>query len=174
MNYTVHIVHPFSLDKKYGVELNKTFAIIPENDWVCILDWDCMFLHPNQISSLYEYISLYPDTGMFLAKSNRAGSRVQRYQGAIHTQMNMDYWHRKVSKDISVTSVKDNAISGYFMLVSKKTWNEVKFSEDLDILHVDRDYAGKILSSGRTILLTNILVWHSYRAWNGGSKNHLL
>lgn len=172
--YLVHIVHPFSIDKDYGTVLNRTFEMIPENDWVCILDWDCMFLHPNQIVQLYNYIDLYPDTGMFLAKSNRSGSQQQRYQSSINPNTNMNYWHRHGAnnKDIGVVEITNNAISGYFMLVSKKTWLAIKFSA-IGILGVDRDYAGRLLSVGKKILLTNILVWHSYRVWNGGSKTHL-
>lgn len=177
MNFTVHIVQPFSLEKTYGVELNKLMAIIPAEDWVAVMDWDSMFLDHKQIPLLYSYIEKYPDTGLFLAMSNRSGSPIQRYNGQISTQMSMSYWHRiamNIKPTLSVAEVLDNKISGFFMLISKQTWNEIKFNEELKVLDVDRDYAARILAAGKPIRIMNdILIYHSYRVW-GRNTNHLI
>lgn len=177
MKFTVHIVHPFSLEKTYGVELNKFMSLIPDQDYAAIVDWDSMFLDHKQIPLLYDYIEKYPDTGLFLARSNRSGSPIQRYNGMISNQMSMSYWHRiamNIKPKLSVTDVLDNKISGFLMLISKQTWNEIKFNEELQVLHVDRDYAGRILAAGKPIrVMDDVLIYHSYRVW-GRNTNHLV
>jgi GT2 family glycosyltransferase len=60
------------------------------------------------------------------------------------------------------------------MLISKQTWNEIKFNEELQVLHVDRDYAGRILAAGKPIrVMDDVLIYHSYRVW-GRNTNHLV
>lgn len=151
--------------------------MIPDNFWLSILDWDSMLLDYNQVSLINEYILRYPDTGLFLARSNRSGSHVQRWNGQLSTQMQMNYWHRQamnIKPTFKVTEVLNNHISGYLMLVSKKTWTEIPFNEDLQILHVDRDYAARVLAMGKKIrIMDDVLVYHSYRVYSN-NKNHLI
>lgn len=177
--YRVHICHPFALDKNYGKELNDTFEIIPSQDFLCICDWDAMFLSHTQIPMLYDYIDKYPDTGMFLAMSNRSGSHGQRWNGQISPQMQMNQWHRtamNIKPTLDVVEVRDNKISGFLMMISKKVWNDVKFDESLQVLGVDRSYAQRLLVMGYSIkIMKDILVYHSYRAWNGNKNaDHLI
>lgn len=175
----IHFIHPFSLEKHYGKEINETFALIPDEDWLCILDWDCMLLSHQQAGIIYQYAQNNPDAGMLVAISNRSGSHGQRGKDGISTNYNSKYHHELASDLIkrmpTVTELDDN-ISGFLMLVSKKTWNEVKFSDELNILHVDRDYARRLIAAGKKILRMNsVYVWHSYRLWNNGrDKSHLL
>jgi len=152
-------------------------SLIPDQDYAAIVDWDSMFLDHKQIPLLYDYIEKYPDTGLFLARSNRSGSPIQRYNGMISNQMSMSYWHRiamNIKPKLSVTDVLDNKISGFLMLISKQTWNEIKFNEELQVLHVDRDYAARILAAGKPIrVMDDVLIYHSYRVW-GRNTNHLV
>lgn len=176
----IHFIHPFARDKKYGKELNATFQMIPDEDWVCILDWDCMFLTHDQIRTVYKYVEEYPNTGMFCAYSNRSGSGGQRYPSVGFSHSDTLLAHHNVAKQLLKNPVQvsklNESISGYLMLVSKRTWNEIKFSDELEVLHVDRDYAARLISSGKQVLLMqNIYVWHSYRLWgNTKDKSHLL
>lgn len=178
----IHFIHPFSLEKNYGKEINETFVMIPEQDWVAVMDWDCMLLAHEQIEKIYEYVKLFPDAGMFVARSNRSGSAAQRPNQLVKSFSNecdIIVHHYTSQSFVSLrNSVKelDHHISGYFMLISKKTWNEVRFSEEKSILGVDRDYAKRLIESGRKIyLMNNIYVWHSYRIWkNVKDTSHLL
>lgn len=165
----IHFTHPFSLEKNFGKELNETFAIIPEGDWVCVMDWDCMILASDQVQVIYDYVNQNSEAGMLIARSNRSGSLGQRINGHFSMADEMVMQHERAMKflkePIRVT-VSNEKISGFLMLISKKTWNEIKFSEDLKILEVDRTYARALLGAGKQILIMDsIYVWHSYRIW---------
>ena len=173
------MIKPFALDKNYAVELNRCMNLIPDDQVAVIMDWDSMFLSHTQIPMLYDYIDKYPDTGMFLAMSNRSGSHIQRWNGQISPQMQMNQWHRtamNIKPTLDVVEVRDNKISGFLMMVSKKTWNEVKFDESLQVLGVDRSYAQRLLVMGYSIkVMKDILIYHSYRVWNGNKNaDHLI
>ena len=175
----MHICHPFSLEKIYGKEINDTIALLPSNSWVCLADWDAMFLSHTQIPMLYDYIDKYPDTGMFLAMSNRSGSHIQRWNGQISPQTQINQWHRtamNIKPTLDVIEVRDNKISGFLMMVSKKVWEDVKFNESLGVLGVDRDYAQRLLVMGYSIkVMKDVLIYHSYRTWNGNKNtDHLI
>lgn len=176
----IHFIHPFSLEKNYGKELNETMSIIPEGDWCAIMDWDCMLLTSDQVKTIYEYVNRFPEAGMFLALSNRSGSLNQRINTCDFDSEGDTIKHHKKAQDILKQPIEvkelNDKISGYFMLISKKTWNEIKFNEELQILSVDRDYAKRLLNVGKQILLMkNIYIWHSYRIWkNTKDTTHLI
>lgn len=175
----INIISPFSLDMKYGIELNRCIEVIPEDDWCVILDTDAMFLSNKQIPMIYEYINRYPDTGLFLAKSNRSGSHAQRYRNEISKNYDISYWMRiadQINPTYSVSEPEGNTISGFLMLFSKKTWNEIKFDENLDILHIDRTFAAGVLNLQKKIfIMDDVLVFHAYRLLNGTKdKTHLI
>ncbi len=175
----INIISPFSLDMKYGVELNRCIEVIPEDDWICVLDWDCMLLSHKQVATMQEYITLLPETGLFLAKSNRSGSHAQRYRNEKSKNYDISYWMRiadEINLTYSVSEPEGNTISGFLMLFSKKTWNEIKFDENLDILHIDRTFAAGVLNLQKKIfIMDDVLVFHAYRLLNGTKdKTHLI
>lgn len=177
----IHFIHPFSLEKNYGKELNETMSIIPDGDWCAIMDWDCMLLMSDQIKRIYGYVNKYPETGIFVANSNRSGSLNQRINMCdFDSKGDMIAQHKKSEivfemGDTLDIKICDEKISGFLMLISRATWNEIKFNENLAILNVDRDYAKRIIESGKRILLMKtIYVWHSYRIWkNAKDITHL-
>lgn len=175
----INFISPFSMDKKYGTELNRCISLLPKEDWVCVMDWDCMLLSHFQVPKMYDYIAQYPEVDLFLARSNRSGSHCQRYNGRVSEKDGMKGWHLEAENllkwDNSITLNSDGKISGYLMLFSVKTWENCMFSNDLDILHVDRDFARKILErNGVVAIMNKILVWHSYRLLHGTkNKEHL-
>ena len=154
--------------------------MLPDDDWVCVTDWDCMLLSPLQVPKMYEYINQYPEVDLFLAKSNRSGSHCQRHDGRVSEKDNMKFWHSEAERllqgENSITLNSDGKISGFLMLFSKRTWKKWGFSNDLDILSVDRDFTAKILErNGVVAIMDRILVWHSYRLLHGTkNKEHLL
>jgi GT2 family glycosyltransferase len=76
---------------------------------------------------------------------------------------------------ISVSEIK-HPISGFLMLISRKMWNKVKFSESGKCLGVDNDFSANILQTGKKIYRMNsVYVWHTYRLMNGiKDKTHLV
>lgn len=164
-------MHPFSLEKNYGKELNETMSIIPEGDWCAIMDWDCMLLSSAQVGRMYGYVNKFSDAGMFVCNSNRCGSMAQRYKYNLDMIGDVKKEHLLSEEILFGEKLLDakpvsEKISGFLMLISKRTWNEIKFNESLKVLDVDRDYAKRILDAGKQILLMeSVYVWHSYRIW---------
>ena len=172
----INIIIPYSLDKKFGIEINRQIEMMPDDEWICVMDYDCMFLHYKQIEYMYDYIERYPSTGLFLAMSNRSGSNGQMYNHIISRNDTMLHW-LKIAEDMPLTlkytTPIENRISGFLMLFSKETWKQNKFDENINILDVDRNFAKKILEQGKDIkIMSDILVWHTYRFLNKG-KAHL-
>lgn len=175
----INFISPFSMDKRYGAELNRCIETMPNNDYCCIIDLDAMFLnHSKQIPMLYEYIARYQNAGLFLATSNRSGTRnSQQYNGVISSNDSMLHWLKEaesINPTYSVSKPIENKISGHLMLFSKKTWEQNKFDDNLNILDVDRTFAQGVLNLGKEIFIMNdVLIWHTYRLLNKG-KQHLL
>lgn len=181
----IHFIHPFSLEKNYGKELNATMAMIPDGDWCAIMDWDAMLLCHEQIERIYKYVEQNISAGMFVCKSNRSGSLGQRLNGRFEKEdlVKTQHWiaqnlitQTEFALATRATEIKTDKISGFLMLISKATWNEIKFNEELKILDVDRDYARRLIALGKQIfLMDSIYIWHSYRIWKDvKDKTHLL
>lgn len=180
----IHVVTPYDpVDKNLGRAYNKVFENVAENDWVCLMDWDTMFLTPNAIKQLYSYVAEYPDTGIFTCWTNRlhTGARQQLWTG-FYEEKNLEHhiWLAQTLIEDGVLKITEltKHISGFVMMISKRVWNEIKFREDMMCLGVDNDYSDRILASGRKILrMDSIYVLHLYRMGMPGGvkdKSHLL
>lgn len=177
----IHIKTPYYLDKNLGAAYNAAFKDVPEKDWVCLIDHDVMFLTPNSIRIMYEYVEKFPDAGMFTCLTNRIHPLAvdQLYFDAPSENMQIDFWvkiarSQEERNETKVTEI-NHAISGFLMLVSKKVWNKIKFTETKKALGVDNDFSERLLLSGKKILrMDRILVWHTYRCENIRDKSHLL
>lgn len=176
--YMIRVMIPYRNDKNLGLAYNECMQIINDDDWACFIDHDSLFLTPDAIRIIDEYTKKYPDTGIFTCWTNRIGCPEQRLGKENDDNDSM------VDHMIMAEQMKENlfeatelkgVISGFLMVISKKTWNEIKFAETGKALGVDNDYSLRILSSGRKILrMESIYVWHSYRLVNGvGDKSHL-
>jgi len=166
----IHCITPYREDKRLGVAYNNAMAQIPEGDWACITDWDVLFLLPETIAHLNEYVRRYPDTGLFTCYASRThhiNTGLQMFETGIDS--NRDILHhieiakKQTEKLYQVTEI-NRFISGFLMMVSKETWNTHKFAEDLKCLNVDNVYSNKMLQAGLPIRrMDGIYVWHSYR-----------
>lgn len=176
----IHIKTPFALDKNLGRAYNDAFAREADEDWVCLIDRDVCFLSPNSIPIMYEYVKRWPDTGIFTCYCNRVHelAKDQLFYGYPSPNDSVKEWEllaeEQEEQSLTVTEI-NHVISGYLMLVSKKTWNEIKFMEDGNCLGVDNWYSHQILSTGKKIYrMDRLIVWHSYRLKNIRDKLHLL
>lgn len=177
MNIKIRI--PFRLDKDLGKAYNDEFAGLELDDWLCLIDYDVTFLTPRSIPIMYEYATKYPNTGIFTCFTNRIHPLAvdQLFTGEPSDETNFSLWQMLAigaESDRSVTEIK-HPISGFLMMIKKRTWMSEKFFEGQGCLGVDNDYSARILQSGRKILRMNgLLVWHSYRLANIKDKSHLL
>lgn len=178
----IHIKTPFALDKNLGKAYNLAFKGLSDDDWVCLIDHDVMFLTPNAVRIMYEYIEEFPDTGIFTCWTNRIHelAKDQLVFDVPSDNTDIRFWIAEANLQESVvakfkaTEIK-HEISGFLMLVSKKVWNKIKFNETGKALGVDNDFSLNVLASGKKILrMDRLLVWHTYRIENIRDKSHLL
>lgn len=176
----IHVKIPFHLDKNLGRAYNEAFEDVGERDWVCLIDHDVLLLTPDTIPLMHEYTRSFPETGIFTCYASRihplatdqllGGKLSENTDIKFHTEL-ADQQKRH---GITVTEIK-HVISGFLMLVSKKTWHEIKFPETMKCLGVDNFYSQAIMDAGKKIYrMDSVYVWHTYRLQNGiTNKDHL-
>lgn len=175
----IHVCTPYSLDKNLAKAYNEAFERCPENDWLCLIDYDVCFLTPDAIRIMHEYVEAFPDTGIFTCFTNRIHPLQveQNYLGAPSDNTDMKYWVNLATEQskasFSVYNI-EHEISGFLMLISKKTWNKIKFQDNGKCLGVDNQFSQAVIDAGLKILCMNrIIVWHTYRINDITDKSHL-
>jgi len=176
----VHVVTPYAIDKNLGKAYNEAFERCPEDDWLCITDYDVLFLTPNSIKILHQYAATFPKVGLFTCLTNRIHPLAKNQLALPEPSENdsIKYWTRCAS-DMEhffprYTEVTKE-VSGFLMMISKRTWNEVKFRETGECLGVDNAYCWDLISKGKSIyIMEALLVWHTYRINNIKDKSHLI
>lgn len=181
MGMKVHIMVPYSLDKNLGKCYNSAMATIPDGDWACFMDYDAMLLTPDAGAILHKYAEEYPYAGILTALTNRVHpiSRHQLYGGLVSEESDIRK-HIRIAEECrkhcyDAKPILRENVSGFLMMISKRTWNEFKFTEDLQCLGVDTDYSKRLRSAGRFLLvMQGLYVFHQYRMANGiHNKAHL-
>lgn len=175
---------PYSIEKNLGVAYNNYCELVKDdNDWICLIDGDALFLNDAWGHHFQALIDTYPDTGLFTTYTNRTGNIEQLYNGELSENSDLLY-HRQLALKLqkeNYLKVKEltHFISGHVMLFSKKTWSEVggfptTLSEktalkyNFNIVALDNRFSYRILQAGKKILLAEgIYVMHYYRLLEG-------
>jgi GT2 family glycosyltransferase len=176
----INVMTPYALDKNLGRAYNEAMSMIGEDDWGCLIDYDVQFLTPGAVRMLYEYAGSYPDT-LLTCLTNRIHpcNRDQLYRGTVSNVSDMCQ-HMEIAERLAVNphtvTELTQHLSGFLMLLSKRVWNEIKFTEDLKCLGVDTDYFDRLQTAGKKVYRMNSLyVFHTYRLMTGiKNKAHLL
>lgn len=171
---------PYSREKKLAQAYNDHFAMIGKDDWCAIRDIDTMYLTPCAPNIIEDYTILFPHAGILTCYTNRISlaSKGQLYGGSISGISDIAH-HLRIAdrlKALRTVSLINNKISGFLMVISKKTWLKHRFEESGLCLGVDNDFSSKILASGKPIFRMNgLYIFHQYRMLNGiANKTHLL
>jgi len=158
---------------------NQAFNV-EDNDWVCLIDYDVMFLTHRSIPLMYRYVDAFPEAGMFVCFTNRIHplAKDQLFLGKPSDDMDVKFWQIIASvqelEPLKVTEIK-HEVSGFLMLISKRVWQGLLFSETGKSLGVDNDFSLRLLASGKKIYrMDTLVVWHSYRMKDIRDKSHLL
>lgn len=174
----IHVCTPYSLDKNLAKAYNDAFERCPDGDWLCLIDYDVMFLTPNAINIMDLYTERFPDTGIFTAFTNRIHPLAvdQLFLGKPSDDFDVKNWAQRARHqamtETKVTEIK-RPISGFLMLISKETWKQIKFFGD-GCLGVDNNFSAAVLASGKKIYrMDRLVVWHSYRMNDIRDKAHL-
>lgn len=171
---------PYREDRNLGRAYNEAFSLIGEDDYLIVTDYDVLYLLPDQLKHITEYTRHYPECDLFVCWANRTFEQnSQIYNGKINENADMRK-HLQIAKSVyknlyNVTRVYQD-ISGFLMVIPKRTWNEIKFTEDLKCLGVDTLFSQRLLAANKIIYrMDGIYVWHTYRLMDGiKNKLHLL
>lgn len=175
------IVTPYRTDKNLGRAYNEAFEGLPDDKWVCLMDYDTMFLTPDAINILHGYVERFPNAGVLTCLTNRIGqrSRHQLLNGVISDNDSISHHislaEKQKEKLYQVEKIDDD-FSGMLMLIKVSTWKKVKFDEDGLCLGVDTNFGRRVRAAGFEILcMQGLYIWHTYRLKNGiKDKSHLI
>ncbi len=180
MKGTIWDISPWRADKDLGKAYNDAFKLIGEDDWLCLRDKDTLFLTHDAPKIIESYVDMLPNAGIFTCYTNRISlsSKHQLLQDKIddRADMRLHIQIAEMKKQKFTYTELHSFISGFLMVISKRTWNDHKFKEGAGCLGIDNEYSQRILDAGLKIVRMNsVYLWHSYRLLNGiHSKKHLL
>jgi len=177
----IHILTPYREDKDLGRAYNEACVLIPDGDWICLMDIDTMFLTPDAPQMMAKYVELYPQTGVFTCFTNRIShlaheqllfNQVSDNDSILH---HIEIATKQRNLLPQSTIIRRGEISGYLLLFNKETWKENKFDEGIGCLAVDTFWSRRIIRMGKDIRrMDAIYLWHSYRIWKTiNDKTHL-
>jgi hypothetical protein len=175
----IHIIEPFALDKNLGRAYNEACALVPDMDWVCLKDVDCMFLLPDQVNMMYEYAIQNPDCLLSCYVNRIHHLSPQLFNGTLSMNFNVKI-HIEIAEQLRFRAYKtrrvNKPISGVLLLFPKSLWLIYKFSEDMLCLGVDSTWTAGLLDAGVNIfMMESIYLFHIYRIQQGvNNKSHLL
>lgn len=164
----VHYLQPFATDKNICNAYNEACQLIPDNDWICITDYDAMFLHPIQ-KQLVEQVAQSGKADLYGAMTNRCNVPECLVNG-MFDEMDLKkhfvtaYTQYQIHKD-EVAPYKGFVV-GYFMLFSKETWSKVNgftLPKDAPQFTFDQHFSNKVERKG---LIKGLYVLHLYRIWS--------
>lgn len=177
----IHVEIPFSKEKKLGIAYNEAMSKISDDDWMCFLDHDVLILTPDTIRHFYNYTEQNKNAGLLTCYTNRVHHLSKEQCLEVDDSSDIKY-HAAIAKErekflYKTTALKEvHRISGFLMLISKRTWKEIKFNEQRDCLWVDTDFCKALEEKKKVIArMDGIYVWHSYRILKDvNDKSHLL
>jgi len=176
----IYFFTPYSFEKRLGRAYNDYIQLVPnDDDWICLVDADVMFLTPDFGHQLQEIINLYPDTGLFTCYTNRVGTLEQCWTNQISENSDIKY-HKMLATQLQrerrlLVKPLKKIISGHLMLFKKSTWKHIGGFRTVGILAVDNYFSKAVLNLNMPILLMEgVYVLHYYRLLEGRVfRNHL-
>ena len=170
----VYIFTPSPDNKNLGAEYNHYMTLVREDDWVCMIDRDSMFIQDDYIERLHHAINKNPDAGLITCVTNRVGDKRQCHMNQI-SNVDSIKQIRKTAKNLPLAYQQIKApISGMLMMFKKSTWRKAGRFKD-GLLGVDNDFALKVEKTRKQIIVAKgLYVLHYYRLLEGIShKKHL-
>jgi GT2 family glycosyltransferase len=182
MGKMIYYFIPYATDKRLGRAFNQSCSIVPnDSDWIVLMDADTMFLNPNYGRIIADTIEQHGDSfSVFTCYSSRSGCHATRYKDKIWETKDLVELHNMSvqceEQGSGVTEIIGEKPSGFFLLFKKSLWNQIKFSEEKTILHIDHMWLQKAIDRGHKIArINNLLIVHYYRLKQGRkNKSHLL
>lgn len=167
--------YDFSEKKNYGKAANELIAQLPEDAWIIVNDIDGFIITPAQHYGgiVNQAIADHPDTGLFTCWSQRTRNPQQSLNGMVDEDGDLRKHRKSAVSQLSWAgsyTELDEVISGFWMLFSKATWQQVggfyegKKPGVANCLQVDNFFSSAILKQGLKIRRIDALVYcHYYR-----------
>lgn len=196
MIYTYIPYAPLDKKQNLGWAYNNFMEKIGLDDWACFLDHDAMFTTRDWYGQLEAIVQQNEGVGCFTAMTNRIGNPMQTAnydfakweqapdRKAFHREALKEHYsnhdirfHRTLGKQLfeefglQVSELTLQwPMSGVLMLVSKRTWEKVRFTEGF--LGVDNQFHTDCVHQGLPVyLMEGVYVYHWYRG--DGDVSHL-
>lgn len=163
---------PYSIEGNLGQAYNQCMGLVGKDDWALLLDHDVMLLQRRWYPFLYNVIEKYRDKGigLYTCFTNRCGAQFQKAPGIDSSSHNL-FYHISYARSLQdeyrdrITLLDDGNISGFFMLVSKKIWIEIRGAKKKGIGKVDLDLVKRLRDANIKIArLDGLYVYHYRRA----------
>jgi hypothetical protein len=164
----VHYLQPFAIDKEIAGAYDDCCRLIPNEDWICITDYDAMFLFHEQ-KQLVQKIAESGKADLYGAMTNRCNMPDFLLNGMFEEKsLDVHYYFAKENYLLYGEEVKpyNGIIPGYFMLFSKKTWSlsgGFKIPEYGVNYAFDQYFSMKIK---RKAIIKGLYLLHLYRIWS--------
>lgn len=171
---------PYNKEGNIGKGINDAIKSLNcnDDDWICIMDGDIMFLNADWGKRIERTIEKFGNEyALFSCFTNRLNPNTMQHQ--LHNGICSDESdirkHLEIYKEYpfepEVNQVpKGKVIAGFLMIFQKKNWLKIGgFAEKT--LHFDSDFSQRLMMKGLKIgVMTNLYVYHLYRLWNTSSK----
>lgn len=179
--FMIYYVKPFCHQKRLGYIHNQYCEIVPnDDDWICIMDPDVMFLVPDTQRHIESIISTHGHQWDVLGcLTNRIGVLEQCYPiGEMSNSSDMEA-HKQMATGLHILEkdkiIETKLVAGFLMLFKKSLWNRIKFQEGINF---DIKFCEAVKTIGGKIgIMKGIYVFHLYR-WGQENpksyKKHLL
>jgi GT2 family glycosyltransferase len=175
---------PFSLEKKIGKAYNESMSLLPnEEDFACLRDGDTMFLTPDYGKQIADIIEMYKNhnVGIFTCLTNRIKNKFQLLTESEAFENKDITYHKKLAlkiKENHYLSIREipRSISGFCMIIQKKTWIQFGGFKEIGMLAIDNDFSRRVLEGGKKIYcMQGVYMFHYYRLLEGQkNKKHLI
>jgi hypothetical protein len=170
---------PFSPEKNLRDAYDEYAQLVKDDDWICFIDRDTMFLTADYANIIEENIRLKPDTGLFTCMTNRVGNLSQCHNENV-SEIRDPVHHYKIAMDRAQLKrhklvYTGNPISGLVMVIQKKTWDLIRKKLRDGLLGVDTDMSNALVALGKRVaIMQGLYVYHYYRLHTSiHDKSHL-
>lgn len=140
---------------------------IPEDEWVCMMDYDAQLLTSDAGAILHKYAELNPGCLLTCYTNRIHPLSPQLLDGVISDNADIRH-HVQIAEErktfLYETIPIKTTMSGFLMLYPKSLWEKHKFSEDGKCLGVDTDWTNRLIKAGEQLkIMSGLYVFHQYR-----------
>lgn len=167
----ITFLSPYRTDKNIGRAYNESVSAAPDG-WVCITDYDAMFLLPDAKARIIDVCeNTPPGDYLYSVMTNRLNMSMcshQLYEGWCSEDPNiMNHLDiaNKMHSDKRVTQC--SLVAGVCLIFRKSTWEKAKFKENTNLF--DQLFSKDVMRIGGQLgIIKGVYIFHLYRM---GQKN---